>query len=248
MMTTAPKNKLSIRGLDMMNESGDNGGRLVWDLPLRVFHWLLALSFAGSWWTAQAGVDWKEWHFRLGYLAAGLLIFRIIWGFIGPKHSRFSNFIPGPRSVINYLRRFTSKTDPIVSIGHNPVGAIMVFALLLAMGLQVATGLFSYDDILYAGPFNGMVSEETAKSLTRWHHRIFTGLKIFVFLHIAAVFVYVFYKKQNLILAMITGRKPKNVVADDEAIAGSMIRRSLIISGIIAVIIYSILNFAPLPA
>src|SRR5579862_2608288 len=113
--------------------------RLVWDLPTRVFHWLLVLSIIGSYTTAKLGL--MPWHFGLGFLMIGMLIFRLLWGLVGPRHARFVNFIKGPGPVLQYLK------GGIKSVGHNPLGAGMVVLMLLLLALQVTTGLFSTDDV-----------------------------------------------------------------------------------------------------
>ena len=223
MTTTESKNNPEIPG--PLTKS-----RRVWDLPLRLFHWLIALCFAGLWLTAELGVNWMEWHFRLGYLTGFLLIYRLIWGFVGSRHARFASFLPSFRGFKAYLRAFFSKTHPIVSVGHNPVGALMVFALLLVLSLQVITGLFTTDDIFSAGPLNAHVSEDVASFMGAWHHRLSTLIKVFVGLHIFAVVFYLVFKKQNLTRAMISGKKPAADVPKTEEIPGPMGRRGLAVA------------------
>src|ERR1700761_874199 len=102
-----------------------SGTRLVWDLPLRIFHWLFAASILAAWGTAKLGFAWMQWHFWIGYEVMGLIVFRLVWGFVGPRHSRFSNFLTGPAAVARYLRGFWSHASE-VPVGHNPLGAYMV--------------------------------------------------------------------------------------------------------------------------
>ena len=126
--------------------------RLVWDLPLRLFHWLLVLSLVGSYMTAHAGPDWIQVHARLGYWTAGLLIFRVLWGLCGPTHARFRSFLAPPRKVVQYIRGLLEGAN-VHHVGHNPLGGWMVIAILLSLTLQVATGLFATDDIAWTGPY-----------------------------------------------------------------------------------------------
>src|SRR6266478_4571646 len=125
--------------------------RLVWDLPLRAFHWLFAVSILAAWGTALLGFAWMKWHFWLGYWVMGLLVFRLIWGFVGPKHARFSNFLKGPSAVLRYARGLTGAGEPVCSVGHNPLGGLMVILMLILVAFQVCTGLFATDDIAWSG-------------------------------------------------------------------------------------------------
>ncbi len=223
----------------------DSDRRLVWDLPLRIFHWVLVLSIAASWATAKIGLEWMEIHFLLGYWITGLIIFRIVWGFVGPKHSRFSNFIPSPKAVLNYLRGFITGSSK-QSVGHNPMGALMVFAILGVLGFQVTTGLFATDDILFSGPYSGVVEGKTAELLTRLHNFNFDVILVLVFVHVLAVLVYLVKKKQNLIWPMITGRKSKDIVSDGEAIKHSRLLIALCVCIFAGLIVWGLVSLAPL--
>lgn len=182
------------------------GPVLVWDLPTRLFHWGLALCFAGSWITAELGLDWTEIHFLFGYGTLSLLAFRVLWGFAGTRYARFGSFLPTPRRVLRELRELGRRT-PDPHVGHNPVGALMIFVLLGLFAAQAGTGLFATDDIFYAGPWNGAVSGDLADTLTGWHHRIFPVIQGAVALHVAAIAFHWLWKRQNLLGPMITGRK-----------------------------------------
>jgi cytochrome b len=221
--------------------------RLVWDLPTRMFHWLLALDILGLYLTAQPGTPTMEWHFRLGYVALGLVAFRLIWGFVGPRHARFATFLVGPAALFRYLGSFFRR-DSVGAPGHNPAGAIMVVVLLLMVAAQAITGLFASDDIVFAGPYNGAVGPDTASRLGGLHHRIFNVLQWAILLHVLAVLFYLFYKRQNLIGAMFSGRKPAHVVSETEAIAGSQIVKALIIAALVAGGIWWLIAAAPPPA
>jgi cytochrome b len=215
--------------------------RLVWDLPTRLFHWLVVLSIIGSYTTATLGTQWMPWHMRLGYFMIGLLIFRVIWGVIGPRHARFVNFIKGPTSIVAYLKGMGT------SVGHNPLGAGMVALMLLLLAVQATTGLFSTDDIAYVGPYNPSVSHALAEWLTGIHHKNFNLILAAVVLHLSAIIFYTFVKKERLVPAMIHGHKPAESVPAGEAIASSQLWKALIVIAFAGGCIYWLLHAAPPP-
>ena len=232
--------------------------RLVWDLPLRVFHWLLVLCLAGLWVTAKADADymnwlssrvdatWMQWHFRFGYVVIGLLVFRIIWGFVGPRHARFSNFIPGPSRLFAYLSHGLDRNS-LPTIGHNPAGAIMVIVLILMVGTQAFSGLFTSDDIVWAGPYNPAVSAAFAEKMGALHHLNYKLLLWVIGLHIVAILFYAFYKRQMLVPAMIHGYKPATHVPEHEAISSSQLLKALVIALLAAGAVYALVQMAPTP-
>jgi cytochrome b len=222
--------------------------RLVWDLPLRLFHWLLVLSLAASWATAKAGFDWRPTHMRLGYFTMGLILFRIIWGFMGPRHARFASFLAGPVGVYRYARNMAAGTMMAQSVGHNPLGALMVVVMLLLLIVQTATGLFTSDDIVYAGPYNGAVSDAVAKQVGHLHHLNFNFILGAVALHLMAIGFYTFAKKHRLVPAMFSGRKPSELVPAHEAIENSALIKAVIIASISAGLIYWLISAAPPPS
>lgn len=177
----------------------------VWDLPTRLFHWALAASVIGLVATAKVGGNAMVWHFRLGHLVLALLLFRLVWGFVGGRWSRFAAFVYAPRSVVGYLR---GRAHPDHLVGHNPLGAFSVFALLGVLIAQVATGLVSDDEIAFQGPLSRFVSGATASWATGWHKGygewLLWGL---VGLHVAAVLFYVLVKRHTLVRPMVVGDK-----------------------------------------
>lgn len=179
----------------------------VWDLPTRLFHWTLALAIVGSVISGQIGGDALVWHFRLGYLVFGLIVFRVLWGLVGGRWSRFASFTYGPGTVLRYLRG-QSRPDEHVDVGHNPLGSFSVFALLGFLAAQVGTGLLADDEIATTGPLNRFVSSATANSATAWHKDVGQWILIaLVLLHVGAVLYYLLRKKQNLVRPMISGDK-----------------------------------------
>ncbi|MCZ8295152.1 MAG: cytochrome b/b6 domain-containing protein [Hylemonella sp.] len=175
----------------------------IWDLPTRLFHWLLALGVIALVTTAQLG--YMELHFRLGYAVLTLLIFRLLWGLFGGRWSRFTAFIYSPASLWRYLR---GQGDPAHSVGHSPTGALSVFALLFFLLAQIGTGLFSDDEIAASGPLTRLASSDFV-SLASWYHREVGKrvLIVLVILHVIAILYYLWRKRQNLVRPMLTGDK-----------------------------------------
>ncbi|MFL9665671.1 cytochrome b/b6 domain-containing protein [Variovorax sp. AB1(2024)] len=175
----------------------------VWDLPTRLFHWALAIAVIGLIGTGLNGI--MEWHFRLGYAVLALLLFRLAWGFVGGRWSRFAAFVYGPGSVVAYLR---GKAHPDHLIGHNPLGALSVFAVLAILALQVATGLTADDEIAASGPLTRFVSSETVSLATSWHKAWGKWIVIaFASLHVLAVLFHALVKRHRLVRPMVTGDK-----------------------------------------
>lgn len=177
----------------------------VWDLPTRLFHWALFIAVVGLVTTGKIGGNAMVWHFRFGYCVFALLLFRIIWGLIGGRWSRFASFIHSPANVIAYLR---GRGKPEHSIGHSPIGAGSVFALLGFLGAQVATGLLSDDEIAFSGPLTKFVSGAVVNQAT-WYHKAVGQWVIItlVVVHIIAVLFYLWGKRHNLITPMVVGDK-----------------------------------------
>ena len=180
----------------------------VWDLPTRLFHWTLALTMVGSVVSAKIGGNAMVWHFRLGFLVMTLIAFRLLWGVLGGRWSRFASFIYAPTTVLRYLRG-QARPDESLDVGHNPLGSFSVFALLGLLALQVATGLVADDEIANIGPLNRFVSSATASQATGWHKEYGSWILIMLAaLHVAAILYYLFKKRDNLIRPMLVGDKP----------------------------------------
>jgi cytochrome b len=177
---------------------------LVWDWPLRAFHWAIVACVAGSFATHYAGIEWFDWHRRLGYATLVLVLFRIAWGWVGTRHARFASFVRGPRSVLEYLRG----RGAAGAAGHNPLGALSVLAFLAVLLAQAATGLFANDEIANAGPFYGWVTDALSNRLTALHEANSWVLVALIALHLAAVAWYDLRRRAGLVQAMVTGRKP----------------------------------------
>lgn len=173
----------------------------VWDLPTRLFHWVLAACVLALIVTGNVGGSWMSWHLRLGYTVFALVLFRVMWGLVGGRWSRFSAFVPTPRTLLRYLRGQHHHT-----VGHNPLGALSVVGLLLVLAAQVASGLMSDDEISFTGPLVRFVSGEWVSWATSYHKDIGKLLLIgLVCLHIVAILFYKWVRKKPLVRAMWTG-------------------------------------------
>lgn len=178
----------------------------VWDIPTRIFHWLFVGLIIFSFITGKIGVTAMRYHEWSGFAILVLIGFRLVWGFIGGKQSRFSTFVSGPSTVIRYASSMLKKESKQY-IGHNPLGGWSIFAMLTSVLIQAGTGLFANDDILTEGPLYNLVSKETSDWLTSIHHLNQKILLVLVVVHIGAVIFYLIVKRDNLIKPMITGNK-----------------------------------------
>ena len=190
----------------------------VWDLPTRAFHGLLALGAAGLAATGLVGGNAMVWHFRLGYAVLALLLFRLLWGVVGGRWSRFASFLYGARSVVMHLR---GRSPLEHSVGHSPLGAASVFAMLLVLLGQAGSGLLSDDEIAFAGPLTRFVSGSVVSAFTSYHKSVGKWLLLaLVVLHLVAIAFYA-WRKKGLVGAMLHGNKrlaaPQGLSSRDDA-------------------------------
>jgi cytochrome b len=178
---------------------GKNGGKIrVWDLPVRLFHWTLVVLMVVSYFTGRWGGDWMKFHFWSGYGILTLILFRIAWGFVGSTTARFSDFVKGPGAALGHLRELFGRHGPH-DAGHNPMGGAMVVVRLFSADTD--TGLVT-------GPLAGKIADAAIDKVTAFHHFWVNVLLALVAAHVAAVLVYLVWKRHNLVGAMVTGRKP----------------------------------------
>ncbi len=214
----------------------------VWDLPTRIFHWALLGLIIAMVATGLSGGNAMVWHFRCGYAVLSLLLFRIVWGLIGGRWSRFASFIYSPGTVLQYLR---GQGRPEHSVGHNPLGAGSVFALLFFLAAQVGTGLFSDDDIAASGPLSKFVSNAMVSSLTGYHKNIGKYVLLaLVLLHIAAIAFYLLKKKENLIGPMVHGDKSLVHRVENSRDDGRSRTLALVVFGICAGLVATMVQLA----
>ena len=195
----------------------------VWDGPTRLFHWLLVALLGFSWWSAETGQ--MDWHRLSGNVLLGLLLFRLIWGFIGGSTARFASFVRSPRGVMTYLR-----ADPAAprTTGHNPLGGYSVLAMLLLLAAQIATGLFAVDiDGVESGQLSYLVTFGQGRAAAEIHQLVFTLLQVAAALHVAAILFYLFVRKRNLIGPMVTGTEPEPDASQSALISASLIHLAL---------------------
>jgi len=179
----------------------------VWDLGVRVFHWALLALIVTSFVTIKIGGNALTYHAWSGYCILALLIFRLVWGFVGGTHARFTSFVRGPGAVIAYLKGMFDRSGHQTSLGHNAMGALSVLAILAALLFQAVSGLFVNDDIAFEGPLYKWVGKELSDKITGLHHFNEKIIIALVLLHIAAIAFYFFYHKENLVRPMVTGVK-----------------------------------------
>jgi cytochrome b len=175
----------------------------VWDPYVRAFHWLLVTGIVAAWITGEYG--WMETHYQIGLAVIWLVIFRILWGLVGSRTARFAHFIKGPAAVISYTKTMLAR-KPSHVFGHNAGGGLMVLVLLLVVLVQASSGLFNTDDVVYEAPFYAAVPDSISRLMGFLHEQLFNLLLALVALHILVIALYFFWKRENLVRAMVTGR------------------------------------------
>jgi cytochrome b len=197
---------------------------LLWDLPTRLFHWLLALTVIALVVTGKLGGNLIEWHGKIGLAVVGLVVFRLVWGVMGSTYARFSAFFPTPAGIAAYLR------GEWRGLGHNPLGALSVFGLLLVLTVQLMTGLIANDDIAFVGPLYELVNRDLSNLATGWHKLSINVLIALVVLHLAAIMFYAHVKKEDLVKPMVFGWK--DVESGESARGGGL--RAFVVAVVIA--------------
>jgi cytochrome b len=210
----------------------------VWDWPLRLFHWLLVLAIVAAYLTQYFGA--MDWHQRIGLTVIGLIVFRLVWGFVGTRHARFAEFVRGPAGVLAYLR------GEWRGFGHTPLGGWSVLLLLLLPLAMAASGLFANDDIAFAGLLSGWVNKSVSDQLTSLHYLGFNLLLGLIGLHLAAIAFYRLKRRVDLVRPMLTGWKeareapldvqdsPNSAMAGGVALAFALLVAAAAVSGVVA--------------
>ena len=218
-------------------------GTLIWDIPTRLFHWVLFLCVSGAFLSA-----WFYQHIPFiaheirGATALVLIAFRLFWGFVGPAHARFSDFLRGPKATLSYLRAVLQREPPPVS-GHTPTGGWMILLLLLLVGAQASLGLFSNDETDSAGPFYAWVSHSTSNKLSGLHGLVADCLMVAIALHVIAVIFYKVVLKEDLVRALLTGRRQG--VPESAAISSHRLGLAIIILAVCAGVLVWLIRIAP---
>lgn len=232
--------QLKVKAMDNQHNDTSRSRVLIWDIPVRLFHWTQLALFVSLFVTAEVLDDKIELHAKLGLVLLALVLFRLLWGFMGSSYARFMQFLKGPRSVFAYIPSLLSRQNHFEA-GHNPLGGWMVLALLLLVLAQIVVGLFANDDILFDGPLAYLVSKETSDLLTGLHEDLFHLLLILVGLHVAAVIWHKLVKGDNLLATMITGYKPLPLNTQAEDARGGGLVRAVVLLGVCATLVYTLL-------
>lgn len=190
-----------------MQENSETEEVRIWDPLTRVFHWALVIAFATSYIMGEFGPNIMTIHFWSGYVVCGLLVFRVIWGLVGPRPVRFLSFIPRPGTAIAYART-VFKRKPSHWPGHNPLGGLSVIAILLLLIGQVVTGLLADpEDFVNVGPLAHLVDASWNRWASSWHEIFSSALLVLIILHVSVIVFYRVWKREDLVGPMIHGRK-----------------------------------------
>ncbi len=219
---------------------------LVWDGALRLFHWSLAVSVIGAWATQELGPAYMDWHMAFGCAALALVLWRVAWGFAGPRTARFSHFIRPPGAIVAYLRSLHPGPKQQFT-GHNPVGALSVVAMLILVVIQVLSGLGNSDDIFFAGPWHHVLPDAISNRLSYIHSVNFWILATLIALHVSAILLHWFLLRENLVTPMLSGRKPRQDVADGSAITRQETGLAITLALASALIVWLVVGLAPEP-
>jgi cytochrome b len=212
----------------------------VWDAPTRLFHWAIVLLIAFSYVSIQK--NWVQLHFYSGYTIIALVLFRLVWGFVGSETSRFRSFLRSPLAGLRHLLHF-HRREPDTEIGHNAAGGWMVLVMLAAIAVQAGTGLFANDDFANEGPFAARVGKQTSDWLTGIHAKTsFNVLLALVVLHVVAVFAYAIVKRHDLVRPMVTGRKRLPATMTQPRYASPLL--ALAVLAVAAALVWAAVRFA----
>ncbi len=176
----------------------------IWDLPTRLFHWVLVALIFFAWLSSE--MLWMRLHVLCGLTIMALVLFRIVWGFVGSDTARFTFFLKSPMAALRHLRDLTRR-EPDIEIGHNAAGGWMVLGLLALLAVQIGTGLCANDDVSTEGPLAALAGKERSDALTHIHHLNFVLIEIAIAAHVLAIIAYRVLKGHNLVTPMITGKK-----------------------------------------
>jgi len=214
----------------------------IWDAPVRLFHWALVLLIGAAWWTAEQRM--LDLHRLAGYSILALILFRILWGFVGSDTARFSSFVRGPVGVARYVAVPMFRRGPSSALpGHNPLGGWSVVAMLALLLTQVLLGLISVDvDGIESGPFANLVDFDTGRAAAEWHEFLFNLLLGVIGLHVAAVLFYLLYRRDNLIMPMVTGARAW--AGEAPALRFATLRRGAILFAGCALLVWLLIAYA----
>ena len=192
---------------------------MIWDLPTRLFHWSFAACIIGAFISGERGA--LEAHEYFGLAATGLIVFRLIWGFIGYETARFAHFLPAPATLIAYIKAVFARRPNLMIDGHNPLGGLAVIAMLSVMGVMGVTGLWTGDDVLYEAPLTvAGVAPQLAQPMAVWHEKLHFLVPLLVLIHLLASIAHRLWLKEKLLSRMISGGTAKHRPTRNETIKG----------------------------
>jgi cytochrome b len=200
----------------------------VWDVPVRVFHWVLVLLIVSQITTVSLGGNAMEYHVLGGSSILAMVLFRIVWGVVGTRHARFANFMRGPLAVLRYARSLTGSNHEKHE-GHNPLGGWSVIAMLASVLVQAVSGLFADDEIMTTGPLWKYVSDDVASTFGAIHEANAFVLLSLICIHMGAILFYLVKKKENLIVPMFSGIKTSVDTHIESLRPGQGILRALLV-------------------
>jgi cytochrome b len=217
----------------------------VWDAPLRIFHWALVALIGFAWWSAEQGLGWMEWHMFAGQAVLGLVAFRVLWGLVGTRHARFSDFLRGPRQVVAEVREILRREAPEYA-GHGPAGGWAAIVLLLLVTAQAGSGLFASDDIFTEAPLAATVSGQTEAWLNWAHANVFDVLLWVVGIHVAVVvLIFPLLARTNLLTPMITGAKRlEGTAGSAKGFGWKVSLRALVLLGVCLAGVFGVVRWA----
>ncbi len=209
----------------------------VWDVPTRVVHWALAVGVAFQWISGEYDLVPMQWHYVVGYALFVLVLFRIVWGFVGSESARFSSFVRGYGAVVRYARAVAE--GPVAQAGHNPLGAWSVLALLASLLIQAVSGLWTSDDILEQGPLVAGASEPVVAWMSTIHRTNERVLLVLIVLHLGAVAWHAFARREDLVRAMVDGSK---TLEHDPGLRFVPAWRAMVVFAACAAVVYAIVR------
>ncbi|MEO8485691.1 MAG: cytochrome b/b6 domain-containing protein [Betaproteobacteria bacterium] len=216
---------------------------LVWDRAVRVTHWVLVVLLVALLVSGLVGGPWLEWHMRFGQTLLAVVVFRVLWGFLGSRNARFRTFVRGPRAVASYARSRIAR-KPEIHVSHNPAGGWMALALLVALAVQACVGLFTNDGELWEGPLAQRVTQQLSDALSWFHRRFWWVIVALAGVHIAAVLAYLVVLRENLIVSMFGGTKafPPGLARAEDGFASTV--RALAVLALALALVFGPMSLA----
>ena len=220
--------------------------KAVWDGALRLFHWALVACIAGAWATQELGPAYMDWHMAFGCTALALIVWRVAWGFLGPRTARFADFVRPPGEIYAYAKSWRAPKHRHLA-GHNPIGGLSIVLMLFMVAIQAVTGLGNSDDILFAGPWHHTLNEAVSNRMSYIHSLNFWLLATIIFLHVVAIATHWLVLREDLVTPMLTGRKPDQSGSGSDDTGETLWPRALVLAILSAAAVGALIALAPAP-